>query len=323
MNNETKSRKEIKSRIGEFVEVQVVQINEKDMWVNFDPDMRTWGLVPLIPNRHTPNTGTKFWACIIGERIGDINKDPHDVLYTLVTGPEYTTEIITACIPCIRDGRVVIRESVIRGHGSKIAVTSLVYSDPREQLMWDLKLAVQAGLHKALRVNIDFVRYRPDLEEYVKELLSGIQIQEMRADFIGRTMDLSVDRSDVFRVLGKNGINIFLIQELLGMKITVHAQTIHFPEFAEDVPGRLIHELLRAGIKTSQDLAEVVETNNKDQRVKPEVYEQLNSLLDFKVQYEEEEPTVCPICGTEVPTDLKGNFKCPQCGATLEAVWDD
>jgi len=313
------------SRIGEFVEVEIVSLNEKDMWVNFDADKRTWGCMPLNPDVQPPQVGTKVWACIIGERIGDISKDPHDVMYKLVTGARNLEKIIAASFPSIRDGRVVIRESVVRGHGSKIAVSSLVYSDPREQLLWDLKLAVQAGLHKVLRVNIDFARYSSDIHEYVSELLGGVEIYDLRADFVGRKLDLTVDRSDVYRVLGKNGINVFLTQELLGMKVKVHAKTIHFPELEENIPGKLIHQLLRSGVKTSQDLAEIFEQGNKDGRISDNLYKELRDRVEFKYEGDEDddEPLLCPTCGHALPDNVDGDFKCPNCGATLQTVWDE
>jgi len=274
------------------------------------------------------NVGKKIWATIIGELFNSVDNKTQ-VVYTLARGRKQLPYVLASICTPIADGDIQIKGFVYEGCGIKVAITSNGYTDPFPVLTSAIRTAEKYNIEKVIRQPIDFIMWDADVSKYIRNALHDIHVSSINVNMVERTAHVTCQRQDVFKILGRKGTNLALIQKLVGYKIILDVQSNYFPELGKELPSACMHDLLAEGIKTTAELAEIVNAGNPDGRIPDKTFRIIEGLFDFKFQDDEEKDegkegcieTTCPDCGTEIemPDNVLA-FKCPKCGHRLEVV---
>ena len=276
------------------------------------------------------NIGKKVWATIIGETFNSVDNKTQ-VVYTLARGRKQLPYVLASVCSPIADGDIQIKGFVYEGCGIKAAITSNAYTDPIPVLTAAIRTAETYNFNKVVHQNIDFIIWDDDITTYIRNAINTVHLSQINVNMVERTAHVECQRQDVFKILGRKGTNLALIQKLVGYKIILDVKSSYFPELGEKLPSACMHDLLMEGIKTTEELADIVNAGNPEGRIPEKTFQIIKELFDFEFQDEEEEDegkdgyinVTCPDCGAEfeMPDNVLA-FKCPKCGHRLEVMED-
>jgi N utilization substance protein A len=132
--------------------------------------------------------------------------------------PEFVKQLMMQEVTEIKDGTVEI-ERIVRepGYRTKLIVRSKdAKVDPVGACVGMRGNRVRNVVRELHNEKIDIIPYSPDLVELLQNILSPIEIRKISISEEDRTIVVVVDDGDFATVIGKKGMNVRLINELLG-----------------------------------------------------------------------------------------------------------
>lgn len=138
------------------------------------------------------------------------------------TSPKFLEALLTAEVPEIKDGGVIIQGSArIPGERAKVALTALSPTiDPIGATVGTKGVRINAVSKELDGENIDVVEYSPEPVIFITRAMSPAIISSVKID--GQKAIVSLVSEQKSKAIGKSGINIRLASMLTGYEIEIN-----------------------------------------------------------------------------------------------------
>lgn len=255
---------EYTNSIGEIVVGEIYQVRKSEVLILHNRN-------ELILPRHEQIPREKYKK---GETIRVLVKEVKKTssgAYVIVSraDPKFLAKLFEHEIPEIYDGIIEIK-AIARdpGERAKIAVES---HDDRIDAVGACVGMKGVRIHSIVRElgseNIDVINYSDDPVQFITRALAPAKLKEVRVDKENKKATVVVSRDQIALVIGKNGQNIKLASELVGLDIEVEKEAVEeeydidITEFQAELGLPLIERLLEEGYETARD---VIDADVKD-----------------------------------------------------------
>jgi transcription termination/antitermination protein NusA len=201
----------------------------------------------IIPPRNFPITekyqvGDKVLALLLEVR--DTEMGGAEVVLSR-SHPDFVKELFVQEVPEISDGTIVI-ERIVRepGYRTKIIVrTTDQKIDPVGACIGMRGIRVKNIVRELNNEKIDIIPYSQDKYELLQNALAPIEIRHIRVNDEGSQVFLVVDDDNFATAIGKKGLNVRLVGQLVGVQLEVQKESDY----------QRIQALERANLATSED----------------------------------------------------------------------
>ena len=201
----------------------------------------------IIPPRNFPITekyqvGDKVLALLLEVR--DTEMGGAEVVLSR-SHPDFIKELFVQEVPEISDGTIII-ERIVRepGYRTKIIVrTTDQKIDPVGACIGMRGIRVKNIVRELNNEKIDIVPYSQDKYELLQNALAPIEIRHIRVNEEGSQVFLVVDDDNFATAIGKKGLNVRLVGQLVGVQLEVQKESDY----------QRIQALERANLATSED----------------------------------------------------------------------
>lgn len=178
------------------------------------------------------------------------------------TDPRFLEKLFEQEIPEVFDGLILIRKVVrIPGEKAKVAVESLDDRIDPVGACVGMKGSRIHGIVKELgNENIDVINYTQNLQLLISRALAPAKISYMNIDEENKRVDVYLKPDQVSLAIGKNGQNIKLASQLVGMEIDVYREAseddedVELDEFADEIEPWIIEEFKKIGCDTAKSV---------------------------------------------------------------------
>jgi N utilization substance protein A len=211
---------EYRHRIGELVSGTVKRIGRGNTLI---VDLgKVEGVIPLkhYPITEKYNVGDRVLALLFEVR--DTEMGGAEVVLTR-SHPDFVRQLFSQEVPEINDGLVTI-ENIVRepGFRTKIIVRSAdIKVDPVGACIGMRGVRVKNICRELMNEKIDIVPYSADRFELLQNALSPIEIRNFRVSDEGRHLYVVVDDDQFASAIGKKGLNVRLIGQLLDVELDI------------------------------------------------------------------------------------------------------
>lgn len=255
---------EYTNSIGEIVVGEIYQVRKSEVLIIHNKN-------ELILPRHEQIPREKYKKSeTIRVLVKEVKKTSSGA-YVIVSraDPKFLAKLFEHEIPEIYDGIIEIK-AIARdpGERAKIAVES---HDDRIDAVGACVGMKGVRIHSIVRElgseNIDVINYSDDPVQFITRALAPAKLKEVRVDKEIKKATVVVSRDQIALVIGKNGQNIKLASELVGLDIDVEKEAVEeeydidITEFQAELGLPLIERLLEEGFETARD---VIDADVKD-----------------------------------------------------------
>jgi len=211
---------EYRHRIGELVSGTVKRIGRGNTLV---VDLgKVEGIIPLkhYPITEKYNVGDRVLALLFEVR--DTEMGGAEVVLTR-SHPDFVRQLFIQEVPEINDGLVSI-ENIVRepGFRTKVIVRSSdLKVDPVGACIGMRGVRVKNICRELMNEKIDIVPFSSDKFELLQNALSPIEIRNFRVSEEGQRLYVVVDDEQFASAIGKKGLNVRLIGQLLDVELDI------------------------------------------------------------------------------------------------------
>lgn len=211
---------EYRHRIGELVSGSIKRIGRGNTLV---VDLgKVEGIIPLkhYPITEKYNVGDRVLALLFEVR--DTEMGGAEVVLTR-SHPDFVRQLFIQEVPEINDGLVTI-ENIVRepGFRTKVIVRSSdIKVDPVGACIGMRGVRVKNICRELMNEKIDIVPFSTDKFELLQNALSPIEIRNFRVSEEGQRLHVVVDDEQFASAIGKKGLNVRLIGQLLGVDLDI------------------------------------------------------------------------------------------------------
>ncbi|MGK0637964.1 transcription termination factor NusA [Schleiferia thermophila] len=178
------------------------------------------------------------------------------------TDPRFLEKLFEQEIPEVFDGLILIKKVVrIPGEKAKVAVESLDDRiDPVGACVGMKGSRIHSIVKELGNENIDVINYTQNLQLLISRALAPAKISYMNIDEENRRVDVYLKPDQVSLAIGKNGQNIKLASQLVGMEIDVYREAteededVELDEFADEIEPWIIEEFKKIGCDTAKSV---------------------------------------------------------------------
>lgn len=240
----------------------------------------------IMPRRHyLPNdqfnVGHKVLALLLEVR--DTDMGGAEIILSR-TDPEFVKQLFLQEVPECADGTVII-ERIVRepGYRTKMLVRSQDQKvDPVGACIGVRGARIKNIVRELGTEKIDVIPYTTDFEAQLERVLQPVVIQRFKSSEDGKQLSLVVEDDDFPTAIGKKGMNVRLISELLNVQIDVRKMSdyvrlnaleraslatsedpvLDCPLTAiEGIPGMIVDQLVAEGFATPRALLQATPEN--------------------------------------------------------------
>ena len=233
----------------------------------------------VMPRRHhLPNeqfsVGHRVFALLLEVR--DTDMGGAEVILSR-TDPEFVKQLFLQEVPECSDGTVVI-ERIVRepGYRTKMVVRS---HDPKVDPVGACIGMRGARIKNVVRElgteKIDVIPYTTNFEEQLERVFHPVVIQRLKSSEDGKSLSLVVEDEDFPTAIGKKGMNVRLVSELLNVQLDIKKMSDYVKLKAreraalaasedpildtplasiEGIPGMIVDQLIAEGFATPRAL---------------------------------------------------------------------
>ncbi len=179
----------------------------------------------ILPRRHYPQTekyaiGDKVFALLLEVR--DTELGGAEVVLSR-SHPEFVKQLLSQEVPEISDGTVVI-ERIVReaGYRTKVVVKSTDPKvDPVGACIGMRGVRIKNIVRELHNEKIDIIPFAQDSIQLLQQALAPIEIRSLKVSDDGLQVYVVVDDDDFASAIGKRGLNVRLIGELISTQLDV------------------------------------------------------------------------------------------------------
>lgn len=244
----------------------------------------------VMPRRHyMPNEefhiGNKVLALL--QEVRDTEMGGAEIILSR-TDPEFVKQLFLQEVPECGDGTVVI-ERLVRepGYRTKMIVRSFDSKvDPVGACIGVRGARIKNVVQELGSEKVDVIQFTENFEDQLERVLNGVTIKKLKSSEDGAHISLVVEDEDFPTAIGKKGMNVRLIGQLMNVQIDIKKMSDYVklnalervslatsddpwfdaPIFSiEGIPGMIVDQLIAEGyttprsllLKSPEDLAKV------------------------------------------------------------------
>ncbi|CAN5650869.1 transcription termination factor NusA [soil metagenome] len=217
-----KIRDEYASKVGEMLSGEVQQVERGKMVIMLNKNREAEAIIPWKEQnpRERFRQGEPMRAVL--KRVEETPKGPRLILSR--AAPEFVGSLFRLEVPEIYQGIVDIK-GIARevGGRTKVAVSSRDDSiDPVGACVGLKGSRVQAVVSELGGERIDIVPWHPDPEIYARRALAPAKVAKVISDTARRVITAIVDEDQLSLAIGRNGQNVRLASQLIGLQIDLY-----------------------------------------------------------------------------------------------------
>ncbi|MDO5509167.1 MAG: transcription termination factor NusA [Weeksellaceae bacterium] len=204
------------------------------------------------------------------------------------SSPMFLEKLFEQEIPEIFDGLITIKK-VVRIPGEKAKVTVESYDDridPVGACVGMRGSRIHSIVRELRNENIDVINYTNNETLMIQRALSPAQINRIEIHPEKNQASVFVHPDEVSKAIGKNGYNVRLASQLVGMEIDIfrdipHDEDVLLEEFANEIADWVIDTFKAIGLDTAksileQDKEDLAKRTDLDLETIDDVFEVLN-----------------------------------------------
>ena len=239
-----------KKKEGELLTGKVLGINQNNILIDFKDTEGFLSYSERIP-------GEKYQVgdiiTVLIKKVEEKHTNVKSILYCSRKDPNFVKKLFEREIREIEEGIVkIVSIARIPGERTKVAVSSTDPNiDPKGSCIGPRGSRIKPIIRELNREKIDVVRLESDIEKYLKEAFYPVTLTSVDIDRDKKIIVVETKPEEQVIAIGKRGVNIRLINKLLGWEVNVNKVAdidmenikklfFEVPNFTEEVINKCI-----------------------------------------------------------------------------------